>query len=188
MVQMDPDVTDQAWSGARIGALISDHPQTAAAPGRGTIELRGVTKRYGEETVVSGIAASIAPGRVLLAARPIGLGQNDHPDDGRRLRAPDAGAILLDGADIAAVPPQKRGFGMVFQNYAIFPHLNVFENIAFPLRARRWAKEAIAERVTWALELVRLGRFAERHARQLSGGQQQRVALARAIVFHPPSY
>ena len=84
------------------------------------------------------------------------------------------------------VPPQKRGFGMVFQNYAIFPHLNVVENIAFPLRARRWAKVAIDERVAWALDLVQLGRFAERAVRQLSGGQQQRVALARAIVFHPP--
>jgi ABC-type Fe3+/spermidine/putrescine transport system ATPase subunit len=74
---------------------------------------------------------------------------------------------------------------MVFQNYAIFPHLSVFENIAFPLRARRWANSAVAERVSWALELVRLGRFGDRHAHQLSGGQQQRVALARAIVFHP---
>jgi putative spermidine/putrescine transport system ATP-binding protein len=75
---------------------------------------------------------------------------------------------------------------MVFQNYAIFPHLNVFENIAFPLRARHWAKDAIGARVSWALELVQLSRFADRDARQLSGGQQQRVALARAIVFHPP--
>jgi len=84
------------------------------------------------------------------------------------------------------VPPQKRGFGMVFQNYAIFPHLSVFENIAFPLRARHWAKQAVAERVRWALELVRLARFGDRQPHQLSGGQQQRVALARAIVFHPP--
>ena len=75
---------------------------------------------------------------------------------------------------------------MVFQNYAIFPHLNVFENVAFPLRARHWPKAAVTERVTWALDLVRLGRFGDRYARQLSGGQQQRVALARAIVFHPP--
>jgi ABC-type Fe3+/spermidine/putrescine transport system ATPase subunit len=74
---------------------------------------------------------------------------------------------------------------MVFQNYAIFPHLSVFENIAFPLRARRWAKDAVTERVRWALDLVRLRRFGDRHAHQLSGGQQQRVALARAIVFHP---
>jgi ABC-type Fe3+/spermidine/putrescine transport system ATPase subunit len=99
---------------------------------------------------------------------------------------PNGGTVLVDGRDIAAVPPQKRGFGMVFQNYAIFPHLNVFENIAFPLRARHWAKDRIEARVTWALELVRLNRFADRDARQLSGGQRQRVALARAIVFHPP--
>jgi putative spermidine/putrescine transport system ATP-binding protein len=99
---------------------------------------------------------------------------------------PDGGAILLDGQDVAAVPPQKRGFGMVFQNYAIFPHLNVFENIAFPLRARGWPKPTVTERVNWALDMVQLGRFADRYARQLSGGQQQRVALARAIVFHPP--
>ena len=83
---------------------------------------------------------------------------------------PDGGTVLIDGRDIAAVPPQKRGFGMVFQNYAIFPHLNVFENIAFPLRARHWTKDAIGARVTWALELVRLSRFADRDARQLSGG------------------
>ena len=102
------------------------------------------------------------------------------------MSVPTAARSCVDGDDIAAVPPQKRGFGMVFQNYAIFPHLNVFENIAFPLRARHWAKDAVAERVNWALELVRLGRFADRYARQLSGGQQQRVALARAIVFHPP--
>jgi len=81
--------------------------------------------------------------------------------------------------------PQHRGFGMVFQNYAIFPHLNVFENVAFPLRARRQPEAAVRERVTWALDLVQLGAFADRFARQLSGGQQQRVAIARAIVFEP---
>jgi spermidine/putrescine ABC transporter ATP-binding subunit len=152
----------------------------------GAIELRGLTKRYGEETAVNAIAASIAPGEFFSLLGPSGSGKTTtlmmvagfiHPDDG---------TVLLDGEDIAALPPQRRGFGMVFQNYAIFPHLNVFENIAFPLRARRWAKDAIGERVAWALELVRLGRFADRDARQLSGGQQQRVALARAIVFHPP--
>jgi ABC-type thiamine transport system ATPase subunit len=83
---------------------------------------------------------------------------------------PDGGTVLIDGRDIGAVPPQKRGFGMVFQNYAIFPHLNVFENIAFSLCARHWTKDAIGARMTWALELVRLSRFAERDARQLSGG------------------
>ncbi|MEP7084605.1 MAG: ABC transporter ATP-binding protein, partial [Betaproteobacteria bacterium] len=97
----------------------------------------------------------------------------------------DGGQILVDGTDIAAMPPQRRGFGMVFQNYAIFPHLNVFDNVAFPLRARKLPDAQIRERVQQALELVRLERYADRFSRQLSGGQQQRVAIARAIVFHP---
>jgi ABC-type Fe3+/spermidine/putrescine transport system ATPase subunit len=128
---------------------------------------------------------SIAPGEFFSLLGPSGSGKTTTLMMVAGFVHPDGGAILLDGQDIAAVPPQKRGFGMVFQNYAIFPHLNVFENIAFPLRARRWPKAMVAERVTWALEMVRLGRFADRYARQLSGGQQQRVALARAIVFHP---
>ena len=186
MVQMDTVLAEQDRSAARVAARTAEPIRDpVAAPGRGAVELRGLTKHYGEETVVSGIAASIAPGEFFSLLGPSGSGKTTTLMMVAGFVRPDGGAILLDGADIAGVPAQKRGFGMVFQNYAIFPHLNVFENIAFPLRARRWAKEAIAERVTWALELVRLGRFAERHARQLSGGQQQRVALARAIVFHP---
>ena len=165
-------------------------PAPLAAPGTGgaggAIELLGLTKRYGEETVVNAIAVSIAPGEFFSLLGPSGSGKTTTLMMVAGFVRPDGGTVLLDGEDIAAVPPQKRGFGMVFQNYAIFPHLNVFENIAFPLRARHWAKDAIGERVAWALELVRLGRFAARDARQLSGGQQQRVALARAIVFHPP--
>jgi spermidine/putrescine ABC transporter ATP-binding subunit len=165
-------------------------PETArdsvAPAGRGAIELRGLTKRYGEETVVNAIATSIAPGEFFSLLGPSGSGKTTTLMMVAGFVHPDGGEILLDGVNIASVPPQRRGFGMVFQNYAIFPHLNVFENIAFPLRARRWPKAAVAERVAWALEMVRLGRFADRFARQLSGGQQQRVALARAIVFHPP--
>jgi putative spermidine/putrescine transport system ATP-binding protein len=157
-----------------------------AGRARGAIELRGLTKRYGDETVVNAIAVSIAPGEFFSLLGPSGSGKTTTLMMLAGFVRPDGGTVLLDGEDIAAVPPQRRGFGMVFQNYAIFPHLNVFENIAFPLRARRWAKDAISERVSWALELVRLGRFGDRDARQLSGGQQQRVALARAIVFHPP--
>jgi spermidine/putrescine ABC transporter ATP-binding subunit len=157
-----------------------------AGAGRGAIELRGLTKRYGDETVVDAVAAAIAPGEFFSLLGPSGSGKTTTLMMIAGFVRPDGGAILVDGEDMTAVPPQKRGFGMVFQNYAIFPHLNVFENIAFPLRARRWAKDAIEERVGWALELVRLGRFAGRDVRQLSGGQQQRVALARAIVFHPP--
>jgi ABC-type Fe3+/spermidine/putrescine transport system ATPase subunit len=157
--------------------------QGAVRPGG--IELRGLTKRYGNETVVNAIDVSIAPGEFFSLLGPSGSGKTTTLMMVAGFVHPDSGAILLDGQDIASMPPQKRGFGMVFQNYAIFPHLNVFENIAFPLRARRWPKSKVAERVNWALDAVQLGRFADRFARQLSGGQQQRVALARAIVFHP---
>ena len=191
MVQMDPVVVER---GDRIAPAEPARPGSVAAPtllgepiaGRGAIELRGLTKRYGEEAVVDAVAVSIAPGEFFSLLGPSGSGKTTTLMMVAGFVQPDQGAILLDGENIARVPPQKRGFGMVFQNYAIFPHLNVFENVAFPLRARRWAKELIAERVAWALELVRLGRFGDRYAHQLSGGQQQRVALARAIVFHPP--
>ena len=161
-------------------------PATPAAAGRGAIELRGLSKRYGEETVVDDVAIAVAPGEFFSLLGPSGSGKTTTLMMIAGFVRPDGGAVLADGQEITAMLPQKRGFGMVFQNYAIFPHLNVFENIAFPLRARRWAKEAVVERVGWALELVRLGRFAERDVRQLSGGQQQRVALARAVVFYPP--
>src|SRR5215471_397453 len=183
MVEVDPVL-------AKRGQPLAVPGQALPAPGngasRGAIELRGVTKRYGDETVVNNITVSIVPGEFFSLLGPSGSGKTTTLMMVAGFVHPDGGTILLDGADIAALPPQKRGFGMVFQNYAIFPHLNVFENIAFPLRARHWPKAAIVERVNWALDLVRLGRFADRYARQLSGGQQQRVALARAIVFYPP--
>ena len=179
VVQVDSDLTETGR--AAMGA-----EPTPPASARGAIELRGLTKRYGAETVVDRIATSIAPGEFFSLLGPSGSGKTSTLMMVAGFVQPDEGAILLDGEDIASVPPQKRGFGMVFQNYAIFPHLNVFENIAFPLRARRWPKGEIGERVAWALDLVRLSRFADRYSRQLSGGQQQRVALARAIVFHPP--
>jgi ABC-type Fe3+/spermidine/putrescine transport system ATPase subunit len=152
---------------------------------RGAIELRGLTKRYGAEAVVSRVAVRIAPGEFFSLLGPSGSGKTTTLMIVAGFVAADEGAVLLDGADLQGVPPQRRGFGMVFQNYAIFPHLDVFENIAFPLRARRLPRDAIARRVDWALELVRLGGFRHRFSRELSGGQQQRVALARAIVFHP---
>jgi spermidine/putrescine ABC transporter ATP-binding subunit len=184
MVQMDTVLAERNPTPAVVAGLAT--PAPIAGAGGSAIELRGLTKRYGEETVVDTIAASIAPGEFFSLLGPSGSGKTTTLMMVAGFVRPDGGTVLVDGRDIAAVPPQRRGFGMVFQNYAIFPHLNVFENIAFPLRARHWAKDAIGARVTWALELVRLSRFADRDARQLSGGQQQRVALARAIVFHPP--
>src|SRR5271155_5214622 len=169
---MDPVVAARSRTAAMVAELLPPAPLDAPGTGGagGAIELRGLTKRYGEETVVDTIAASIAPGEFFSLLGPSGSGKTTTLMMVAGFVHPDGGEILLDGKDIASVPPQKRGFGMVFQNYAIFPHLNVFENIAFPLRARRWPKAAVAERVAWALETVRLGRFADRYARQLSGG------------------
>jgi spermidine/putrescine ABC transporter ATP-binding subunit len=152
---------------------------------RGAIELRGVSKRYGEERVVDRLSLAISPGEFFTFLGPSGSGKTTTLMMIAGFASVDEGAIDVDGADLSAVPPQQRGFGMVFQNYAIFPHLNVFENVAFPLRARRQSESTIRDRVTWALDLVQLGAFAGRFARQLSGGQQQRVAIARAIVFEP---
>jgi spermidine/putrescine ABC transporter ATP-binding subunit len=154
-------------------------------PGKGALELDGLTKSYGEERVVDTISAAIRPGEFFSLLGPSGSGKTTTLMMIAGFVAPDAGAIRMDGADVTRVPPQRRGLGMVFQNYAIFPHLNVFENVAFPLRARRVADAELRPRVQAALELVQLERFAQRYARQLSGGQQQRVAIARAIVFHP---
>ena len=190
MVEVDTVVAGERRAAAMVAELVPPGaitgPLAVARGRRGAIELRGLTKCYGEEPVVNAVAVSIAQGEFFSLLGPSGSGKTTTLMMVAGFVRPDGGAILLDGEEIASVPPQKRGFGMVFQNYAIFPHLNVFENIAFPLRARHWAKEAVAERVSWALDLVRLGRFADRYAHQLSGGQQQRVALARAIVFHPP--
>lgn len=151
----------------------------------GQIELRSVTKQYGSETVVDAVSVVIRPGEFFSLLGPSGSGKTTTLMMIAGFAEVDGGSILVDGADVSAAPPQRRGFGMVFQNYAIFPHLNVFENVAFPLRARRLPEAEIRSRVASALELVRLERFADRFSRQLSGGQQQRVAIARAIVFQP---
>src|SRR5215203_566187 len=160
-------------------------PEPPDGNGKGALGLRAVTKRYGAERVVDGVTLDILPGEFFSLLGPSGSGKTTTLMMIAGFATVDEGAVMVDGRDIAGAPPQRRGFGMVFQNYAIFPHLNVFENVAFPLRARRLPAEQIRERVAWALGLVRLERFGDRFSRQLSGGQQQRVAIARAIVFDP---
>ena len=155
-------------------------------PAGKALELQGLTKIYGSETVVDRFETRIEAGEFFSLLGPSGSGKTTTLLMGAGLAPTDAGRLLVDGADRAAVPPERRGFGMVFQNYAIFPHMDVFENVAFPLRARGMSKALVRERVASALDLVRLGHLSDRYARQLSGGQQQRVAIARAIVFQPP--
>jgi putative spermidine/putrescine transport system ATP-binding protein len=127
----------------------------------------------------------IAKGEFLTMLGPIGLGQDHLPDDARRLRDRHARADFPRRQPINNVPPHKRGIGMVFQNYALFPHMTVAENLAFPLQVRKMGKPETEERVNRALDMVELGAFGGRRPAQLSGGQQQRVAVARALVFEP---
>ncbi|MBV9567814.1 MAG: ABC transporter ATP-binding protein, partial [Hyphomicrobiales bacterium] len=156
-----------------------------AIPGGGSITLKQLTKIYGHETVVDRFDAVIAAGEFFSLLGPSGSGKTTTLMMIAGFAPIDAGELFVDGRDLSTLPPERRGFGMVFQNYAIFPHLDVFENVAFPLRARRMRGKEVRDRVAWALGLVQLGHLADRYARQLSGGQQQRVAIARAIVFHP---
>ena len=156
-----------------------------AAVSAGSVELEAVTKRYGTETVVAGVSLAIPEGEFFTLLGPSGSGKTTTLSMLAGFVMPDEGRIVMGGRDMTRVPPRGRGLGMVFQNYAIFPHLNVAENVAFPLTVRNAPKAEVAARTAEALEMVKLNGFETRYARQLSGGQQQRVALARAIVAHP---
>ncbi len=149
------------------------------------ITLEGLTKQYYGHAVVEDVSAVIPAGSFFSLLGPSGSGKTSTLMMLAGFVSPDTGRILLNGRDITADTPQQRGLGMVFQNYALFPHLTVEENVAFPLRVRRKKPQEIREKVRWALDVVRLSPYADRHPKQLSGGQQQRVALARAIVFEP---
>ncbi len=128
----------------------------------------------------------VARGELLTLLGPSGSGKTTTLMLLAGFEQPDTGRILLEGRDIARLPPHRRGIGVVFQSYALFPHMTVAENVAFPLEARGVPKAERAERVKRALEMVRLPQYGDRRPAQLSGGQQQRVALARAMVFEPP--
>jgi spermidine/putrescine ABC transporter ATP-binding subunit len=149
------------------------------------LSLRSVTKRYGAKTVVDSVDLEVSPGKFLTLLGPSGSGKTTILMMIAGFADPDAGQILLDDRDITSVPAEKRNFGMVFQGYALFPHLTVEGNVGFPLAIRGAGAAARAEKVNAALEQVQLAGFGKRMPRELSGGQQQRVALARALVFSP---
>jgi putative spermidine/putrescine transport system ATP-binding protein len=154
--------------------------------GDALVRFIGVQKTYdGETLVVKDLDLGIHRGEFLTLLGPSGSGKTTTLMMLAGFEAPTNGRIELDGRPIDNVPPEKRNIGMVFQNYALFPHMTVAENLAFPLQVRRMAKEEIAQRVARALEMVKLSGFGNRRPNQLSGGQQQRVALARALVFEP---
>ncbi|HEX3177070.1 MAG TPA: ABC transporter ATP-binding protein [Methylomirabilota bacterium] len=150
------------------------------------LEVRGLTKAFAGVRVVDEVSFSVDGGTFLTLLGPSGSGKTTTLRMIAGFEEPTAGDILVAGASITDRPPYRRNIGVVFQQYALFPHLTVFQNVAYPLEMRRTTKADIAARVRRALGLVRLDGFADRYPRQLSGGQQQRVALARAIVFEPP--
>ncbi len=145
-----------------------------------------VQKSYdGETLVVKDLNLEIARGEFLTMLGPSGSGKTTCLMMLAGFETATHGEIRLAGRPINSVPPEKRGIGMVFQNYALFPHMTVGENLAFPLEVRGMRRTEIAEKVARALDMVQMGRFAGRRPAQLSGGQQQRIALARALVFEP---
>jgi putative spermidine/putrescine transport system ATP-binding protein len=160
--------------------------QAMPAPADALVSFRGVQKTYdGVHLVVRSLDLDIRRGEFLTLLGPSGSGKTTTLMMLAGFESPTAGEILLDGKPITRTPPHKRNFGMVFQNYALFPHLTVGQNVAYPLTVRRVPKAEQARRVARALDMVRLEGMAERLPGQLSGGQQQRVALARALVFEP---
>ena len=150
------------------------------------LELRDVAKSYGTTAAVHDVSLRTAPGEFVSFLGPSGSGKTTTLMLVAGFLFPDRGQVLLDGTDITAAPPHRRNLGMVYQNYALFPHLTVARNVAFPLEMRGMPRKEIDRRVGEALELVQLADKAGQRPRQLSGGQQQRVALARALVFEPP--
>ncbi len=150
-----------------------------------SIAIQGISKRYGDVTALDTIDLHVEQGEFLTLLGPSGSGKTTLLTMIAGLDSPDQGNIVIGGRDLTHVPSSGRNIGLVFQSYALFPHMTVFDNVAFPLRVRHKTPDAIRRDVLKALEMVKLQAYADRKPSQLSGGQQQRVALARAIVFGP---
>lgn len=149
------------------------------------VRFEGIAKSFGPIQALRPTDLDIRQGEFLTLLGPSGSGKTTLLNICAGYLEPTAGRLLVDGTDITAVPPRRRNMGMVFQNYALFPHMTVAENVAYGLKVRRRPRAEIARRVDEALRLVRLEGYGGRAIRQLSGGQQQRVALARAMVIEP---
>jgi putative spermidine/putrescine transport system ATP-binding protein len=153
--------------------------------GGAEVRLHELTKTFGSVVAVRDVSVTIDRGSFFTLLGPSGSGKTTTLMMVAGFAYPTRGDVFVDGKPVAGLPPQKRELGMVFQSYAVFPHLTVFDNIAFPLQIRGARRAEIRQRVGEMLELVRLSGYDQRLPRQLSGGEQQRVALARALVFRP---
>ncbi len=165
---------------------ISGHGATGVGEGTGgQLVLTALTKRYPGFVAVNAVSIEVPSGEFLTLLGPSGSGKTTTLMMVAGFTTPSGGDILLNGRSITSLAPERRNIGVVFQNYALFPHMSVFDNVAFPLRMRRQPRDLVEKRVRSTLRLVQLAGMDERLPRQLSGGQQQRVAIARALVFGP---
>ena len=149
------------------------------------IEVDNVIKKYGDHTVINGLSLTINPGEFFTLLGPSGCGKTTLLRMIIGFNSIEGGEIRVDGQVINNIPTNRRNMGMVFQNYAVFPHMNVRDNVAYGLKTRKVPRDERRKRANEMLEMVKISQFAERMPAQLSGGQQQRVALARAIVIQP---
>lgn len=163
----------------------SDEHQRSRGDGGASVSIRKLSKRYGNAYAVAETSVEIDAGEFFAIIGPSGSGKSTLLGMIAGYIDPYSGQIVVDGHNIVPEPIYRRNIGMVFQNYALFPHLTVAQNVAYPLKVRGVGKEEIAKRVRDSLAMVRLESFASRMPSELSGGQQQRVALARASVYHP---
>ena len=166
--------------------LLQDAQRNGTAVSGAPVSVLGVEKRFGLVQAVDSVTLEVGAGEFLSLLGPSGSGKSTILMMVAGFESPDSGGILIGDSDMTHVPANRRNVGMVFQRYALFPHMTVAENIGFPLKMRRLPPREIAERIEEALALVQLEGFGGRLPTQLSGGQQQRVAVARAIVFRPP--
>jgi len=150
-----------------------------------SIRFESITKLYPQGGGIRDFTCDVAEGEFFALLGPSGCGKTTTLRVAAGLEEPDSGSVYMDGTDVTRTPPERRNAAMVFQSYALFPHMNVFDNVAFGLRARHMPRPDIAERVAEALALVQLDGMGKRRVTELSGGQQQRVALARALAVHP---
>ena len=149
------------------------------------VEIKGLRKEFGDVKAVNGVDMGIEEGEFVVILGPSGCGKTTLMRMIAGLEKPTEGEIIINGRTVTELPPRAREIAMVFQSYALYPHMSIFENISFPLRARKQPKGEIKEKVEWAAGILGIERLLERRPRQLSGGERQRAAVARALINQP---